>query len=156
MGDWAKYDPRRIDGLSAGYQTTGRLSAGLDADINQRQRDMLQAILEKANANGDPARWVNGLSRKQTQRVSALFMFGPAHGKTMLVNPGSTVDVALPVARSMFDFYDTAEQVRNSVGRNRINTHRYRRMDQFSSAQGEDVTLYIHDENCCDDTMEVE
>lgn len=120
--------------------------------LDERQREFMKMYQQAILEDDIPAYIRQGKSRPRT--VQALMMFGPSHGKTMeATHPAPEVLVTVADV-SPVGFVDYSKMTPGEMARStRIGQHRYRRMDTFSSAQGEDVVLYTHDENCCDETL---
>ncbi|QHB37511.1 hypothetical protein SEA_AIKOY__97 [Mycobacterium phage Aikoy] len=118
-------------------------------ELNDRQRELLLGV---HGSDGPIEAHIPAMKRKPrvARKVKALFMFGPSHGKSFFVTHPApellyTVDDDPPLFMAV--------EYPRDIGRNRLSRHHYRRLNEYSSAQGEDCALYVHDENCCDKTF---
>lgn len=156
VAEWPKYDKRRLlqggpfvpgwdveDGRKVVMNPDGRVGYSMPADAGTPER----FLWEYQNQFNPP---------QYATEIMALFMFGPMHGKSMRLGQNVRNEVMLacpPKVEPRFEPYESREEMLNHMRTNVLRNHRYRRLDQFSSAQGEDVTLFIHAEDCCDEML---
>lgn len=164
MAEWPKYDKRRIGHLHAdphqrqvvmgpdgkvGYSFPGSMGTP-EGFFEAYQENLRDAEVFRREREGQ-------FPQMHTeQQFIALFMFGPMHGKSMRLGQSVRNEVMLacpPKVEPRFEPLESREEVLKHMRINMPRNHRYRRLDQFSSAQGEDVTLYIHSEDCCDEML---
>lgn len=83
------------------------------------------------------------------QHQAAILLFGPSHGTCMNIVAGCpvvyTADSEPPDFRPMDNM--TPQEM---IAATKIHRHTYRYQDVMSSMNGEDVAIYVHDENCCE------
>lgn len=104
-----------------------------------------------------PIFWSNadyhfGMAEEKMNYVQAILMFGPSHGTCTKVVEGTpwvaAIDSEPPDVIPMN--YATPAEL---IAATRIHRHVYHYHDVMSSPNGEDVVIYVHDENCCEKVM---
>jgi hypothetical protein len=92
-------------------------------------------------------------TRREPRNVKVILMFGPCHGTTMELAENAKECIA--IARDEIDIgrnFSGASR-EEIVQSTRIGRHRYRYDQMYSSMNGEDCALFVHDENCCEKTF---
>lgn len=97
-----------------------------------------------------------------TRNVDVLLMFGPLHGKTFnLPLSCLTSDVLVAMEehteRSMYQLnpmYTSMIDGPNGLNEGMPPRHFYKKMDEFGNSNMEECLLYVHDDSCCEKTME--
>lgn len=86
----------------------------------------------------------------------AIMVFGPGHGYTLEIREDVKELVWLdPDNCTIFEASkaDTAAEAMRMLRESRIARHQYRFSSSMSSAAGEDCSIFVHSESCCDAMM---
>lgn len=87
---------------------------------------------------------------KDIQYIPAILLFGPSHGTCSKVVAGTpfviTIDSETPDYRPLRYNATPAELIAST----KLHRHEYRYQDMMCSPHGEDVMIYVHNENCCE------
>ena len=81
----------------------------------------------------------------------AILLFGPCHGLTVRIQEGAKQFDAVSREDSAprFEPYEFGNPMPSTRGQ----MHMYRYDQMYSSMNGEDCVVLVHDENCCDKTI---
>ena len=87
--------------------------------------------------------------------MPAILLFGPSHGCCVKVVASQRTPELYTVDQEPLDLSPADHLTPIQLAeRTRINRHVYRYHDVMSSPNAEDVAIYVHDENCCEKTLE--
>jgi hypothetical protein len=83
-------------------------------------------------------------------------MFGPGHGQQLSLPPSclsSNEIVWIEPGEATFVNYEVVEAFGPPKGI-KMYRHMYKKVDHFQNNNMEEVMLYVHDDSCCERTME--
>jgi hypothetical protein len=109
--------------------------------------------------------YANSPTSPTVQRnVDVLLMFGPLHGKTFCLPPSCLTNGVLVAMEEIDDNHRATERrlmqmnpgydVYRPMGLEMQPSHFYKKMEEYSNSNMEEVVLYAHDDSCCEKTME--